>query len=894
MSSIGLDLPGLNSTACRVGTDGMSEISASAAPLQPSSVLLPLIARERPVGGNAALRSARGIGMSWPPLAQSGVLDGKGWPQECRGRILVAECWSRLGKCLETREWSPPDGLPRQRELTPAQVIAWEAAAAAGRLEVKGEEVVLAIPNRLGEDGQQDLLDALRDPVHRLGRVRLLWRPVAALLSWCDEQDLIDGGAWDGATVLVIDAGVYGVEVTPLTLRLSSPVEGRCYLQPVRSAPEEMAGEEHPDEWKFWPGLAAQEIAAGLAVQEESAEITGFGRGAIDPASVEAGFLLSGFVLERMFAQPGDEGRVPVAFASAAHLPVWVTMKAARKKPERTLTELSAEVEKGALFRPTAPVLLIGPLAPLIADRLSPELRRRVRLLPAEAVAQGAALYGWRLARDLPTYLDILPSLHLFVLKGEDQEAGWKEIIPPGFEIAGGQTYNKTVSSAVSIGKGTDTLISILKRGGDTVFRKLTTKLPTVPERDTPLDLIVTASSAGGRAQIEMRPAKHPVFGPGRTVLLDWGSMKEEKANPKNRDWPTSYEPVYAYPDPGELLAHKEFFDQWIEAASNMVRAWNDGMIRFDVFLDELSRCAKRQIAVRSVLGDGAAASDQSAPVASLLTFGTRRPLRYLNTFSGSCVCEISMLQDEEAAKLGNSLWDIYMNVSKRRTQKKLLVILGRMGGYAPSRFVKELEKELNASSGLNHLFAAGRTFLTPESGATFFRRFAEKLVFMPGQVGKTNNWLRTMVYILYQSPDALSLVERPHIREVMDHARRVLLHEHRQENYGTRFHNALRCLALGLRFRRKVKTFLSPESDNHNENELRGLLEMELKEIENSIRKNPAMYTRRRGELTAKAGRILELVTLTHQWLTTTATTGILPPVDVTDEGEDDDGEDE
>ena len=71
MKFVGLDLGGVNSLACMRDDAGAESFQGSDHPERPACVLLPLVRKERLLGGDEALRNERGSGLVWPPLAMA-------------------------------------------------------------------------------------------------------------------------------------------------------------------------------------------------------------------------------------------------------------------------------------------------------------------------------------------------------------------------------------------------------------------------------------------------------------------------------------------------------------------------------------------------------------------------------------------------------------------------------------------------------------------------------------------------------------------------------------------------------------------------------------------------------------------------------------------------------
>ncbi len=229
MKFVGLDLGGVNSLACVREDAGAESFQGSTHPERPSCVLLPLVRKEKLIAGDEAQRNERGSGMPWPPLAMAAP---DGWsratPPSHGGRVLLATIWQRLnaGGQWSDASWPPPpDGLPAPNKETPAECVAAEVLSVLKRTycDATTAEVVLAIPNQLPEESQELLLRRLRGS-------RLVWRSVAAAMSWADVNA---SRITVGKRLAVLDAGLHGAEVSVFEFR-QQEMDGRTFHVPVR------------------------------------------------------------------------------------------------------------------------------------------------------------------------------------------------------------------------------------------------------------------------------------------------------------------------------------------------------------------------------------------------------------------------------------------------------------------------------------------------------------------------------------------------------------------------------------------------------------------------------------------------------------------------------------
>jgi hypothetical protein len=417
------------------------------------------------------------------------------------------------------------------------------------------------------------------------------------------------------------------------------------------------------------------------------------------------------------------------------------------------------------------------------------------------AVASGAALYAWRIRRKLPTYLDQLPSLDLFTVttKGDPR---WLNLIPPEYEIRGGDEFKNVQARAVFIARGIVRLPLWLKRSGELGFRKLTCELPKIAATDTWTDLFVKASAAGGFAsvQISASKAEPEVFGKNQTVELNWLTM-ERVESPSNRKWPIEIK--YGWPGCGKLYSHREILDEFVSVAGNLESDLKSGAT-FNRF-ERLKVAAKKTTSPRLI---GIRSSgDDGAPISQLLTFGTSCPAEFVSSGADG-LPRTSVVSDslhEQSLKIGELLW----KYARRRDlssneDDQLTYILGRMSSYAPAAFADSIAKEMCSTSKSNELFAAGRVFRTPQHGASLFTAIEGR---RSRKIRLNNSWLRAIVYAAYQNEDILSEVSRERLVVAYTMCLEEVAFSLRNGNTKIVFSNGLRAMALLLRCRRYVPT---------------------------------------------------------------------------------------
>ncbi len=799
MNFVGLDLSGVNSLACvRDDTDAES-FQGSDHPERPSCVLLPLVRKERLLAGDEALRSERGAGLAWPPLAMA-VPNGwnRATPPAPSGRVMLATVWHRLttGDRWSELQWQPPDGLPTTNKPTPDECLTAEVRSVLKRAHCDAgtAHVVLAIPNQLPEESQEALLGRLPTGA------RLVWRSVAAAMSWAD---LNAGHQNDGEQLAVLDAGLHGLEISVFEFR-QQEMNGRTFRVPVRR-------------------------------------------------------------LKRLHAIKTDTLLLDTPAPFVGLRPDFAAL-------EPRLSEVPNNAGGDAEW------LLCGPLA----EPLLPLLERRFphfrwRIPDPKAVARGSCLFAWRLARGLPTYLDVLPSLELFTLT-EEHEPNWLPLIPADCEVSGGRDFQQVLARRIFIEKDTSRLASWLQRSGETDFRKLSTDLPVQAAQNAWVDLNVSARSAGGFARVRITPSpgQFDVFGTGQGAMLNWQSMERVVRGPKQH-WPV--EVKYGWPACGKLFAHRKFFEEFLQTAVDLESILSLRDVRQRLAGLGLLKERARQTIAPHFAGVTGAGGD-AAPVNLLVCFSTA-PCEFMEGgYAGrSQILKPLPSKDERARKIARLLWERLKVLSADAHAvsaeiNAIVFILGRMAGYAPDAFQNQLAGEIHPVTNAVRLFAAGRVLQTPDHGRRLLAIIKEKADF--GQP-LNNNWLRMLVYVLYQGPDVLREVPRDHLVAAASLCLDVFEQQVQQGNVRMLFMNSLRALALLLRARRhdQARHFLCFDK---------------CPQVEAHLAKRLGRFLRQASSMRLRAGprTLVERVT---EWLDFVASTDEMPPIAPPDEDDDAEG---
>jgi hypothetical protein len=531
---------------------------------------------------------------------------------------------------------------------------------------------------------------------------------------------------------------------------------------------------------------------------------------------------------------------------------------------EQYISEISTEVNG------SGDLLVCGPMAEPLLVLLRQRFPQTVwpKADPC-IVARGSCLFAWRLAQGWPTYLDVLPSLELFTLT-EEHEPNWLPLIPANCEVSGGHDFQQVITRRIFIEKDTTRLASWLQRSGEVEFRKLATDLPVQAAQNAWVDLNISARSAGGFARVRIAPSQgqFDVFGTGQSLMLNWQSMERVAREPGEK-WPNGMV-KFGWPACGMLYAYRSIFEEFLRTAEQELtqaldhRIHNQRMEALGILKSRASKTVAPHVA--GVTGAGG----DAAPVNLLVCFSTNAPCEFMEGgYAGhSQILKPMQSKDDQARKIARLLWQRLklLNGDAKAISAEvnaIIFILGRMGGYAPDAFQNLLTGEIRLGANVVRLFAAGRVLHSPDHGQRLFATLKERA---DAGLGINNNWLRMLVYVLYQRPDLLREVPREHVVTTTSLCIDSFEQKVKQGNTRIVFMNSLRALALLLRVRRhpQARDFLCLERCPQNEAHL-------AKRLKRSLRQSSILNLRPGPQL---------LVERVAEWLDQVASTDEMPPI--------------
>ncbi|MDX2198596.1 MAG: hypothetical protein SF069_06440 [Phycisphaerae bacterium] len=436
-------------------------------------------------------------------------------------------------------------------------------------------EVTLVVPNTLDAERQDAMLRALRsrgiDPF-------LLWRPVAAGLSWIHRFDrtlhlaLKDADRPIGV-LWTIHLGLDAFELACVELHVRE-FGGKRIVLPARRLPvlKSLYGEG-----LFWAECLASSATSSYDAEGGAAwnllwttpwlervlrtARSPAANGSILPTS---GTLHDGLSMLRQTDPCGAffEGllrRGTTGIAHNAHQTrltrlrsTWAPLsgpftqpKLAAFHPKSQLGLWLSEVQ--AAVAPGLPVLgYVGTgsfagvsvgrtsLAGAVARELLGEQSTSHAIVEGvgsevgELLAEGAALCAGRRTRGIPPYLDTLPQLESLIVRAG--EPAWEDLLGARNRYVNGGEPWKYVPPNLGLyvqREERHLKLSVWREGHDTV-REAIVPFPMAVSKDTPVGLAIQMSPGQGSARIEVTPADADVFS-GRRAYLDWARAEDIK-----------------------------------------------------------------------------------------------------------------------------------------------------------------------------------------------------------------------------------------------------------------------------------------------------------------------------------------------------------------------------
>jgi len=497
----------------------------------------------------------------------SRICRGYTWPPEARfepdnglRRLPISIAWYLLDAASDQRIlWRAGKSIPL------ANVIADHVMSF---LPEGIRDIVLAIPNDLHEFGQQVLISALK---RRGCKPTLLWRPVAAAISWCNRLPDVEAKAMleKDDSLIVIHLGADNFEFVPLRLRKIERY-GVKYVVPLRTRPRQR---------KPYGGISILSSAAEMLIQKLY--------GTKDRAAIWQTFALfpdlwkmakgetehnennERFIhVNKAWSRWKPHEYLYGALHDAQMRSEWLEELIAKccnfddpsrvLHEEKSLTEYVRKSLQDALEQCHGDVvgaIITGDLEHLPANsdqslkhivfkeleeagleyNASPEPACTYIFYPEETdidlIAEGCLIYHDRVLKNLPTYLDTLPKLDTWArVHGQTQ---WCSLVEDDV-IEGGETYENPSPPKFAVKPGQHEIEFFLRREDSDEVKKLPFALPGPAPSQIGLYLKVKMRPAQGFASVEVIPSETKEFG-SEQLYLDWSRMEASELPKKSK-----------------------------------------------------------------------------------------------------------------------------------------------------------------------------------------------------------------------------------------------------------------------------------------------------------------------------------------------------------------------
>lgn len=841
----------IDALAIRTSTVVASEVSRRSSSFEPSTgdshfqreyesvpplVLLPHIQGE-PIRIDAtAPRHPRCAGDVWPPKRRDAGRDSSptGWlplalawtefvsrdrsPQATTGasdlcRIEASVTRSLMGHYTST-------------EMIAAAIDVAERSIRHKDCQTSGDppgpslQPVVVIPNTLTMARQQALIEACRQSGVE---AKLVWRPVATALAWCEQfeldvlnRQLNQGGLFEARTdattgfVLCLHLGMSEFELTLIEL-VTRESGQRHYLVPARRRPRpdcdvmpsigfellaaaqqatltsgDFTTVKHWDE--FWSEGQVREFLRQLSggsnessqsvvnlLTRVSSNATHPGTSSI-PDGLSRGRCLSTF-FDWLDTAAGEVVQPRLEASGVSELMgIVVTGELSKSMYDESRTLWSCCLERLGIDHRSVQLIVDDPLA---EGRLNSSLS-----------ARGAAIVAQRLNTGETAWLDTLPQLRTATYQGG--KAAWLDLLQSEDAfVEGGRVWRRPEPvQGLSVQAGRHSLEVPVWHEEFPTVRKVIADFDAALKADVSVELDVRIEPAQGNARIEVRPtiANSLTVGPQgqldssmRTLWLEWSRMTDEGVSPE--EWlsnlPTSYPPpMHRSASRAKWRAARKAMQLFVQSGS-MPQLFGVVSLLQQRDTPDSSEASDANMEARAtaVSSDGTVPGDDSV---------------ILDDY----VCRVLDLLESSGARVPG---DVIRALAYTSTGHL------RLQQWLETRIRK-------AGTGLSQqeLAACGWCLRHTESIAALADIFATRLE--RDSTGH-NNWLKAMAEILRYREDASRNIDTLVCERLISGLCSVFEQQLTQRNTQILFRNSALCIVYLLRRRAYDDAFLSPEA---------------------------------------------------------------------------------
>jgi hypothetical protein len=479
----------------------------------PNAILLPRFPQEPFRMDIGTEPHPRGSGLAWP-------VEAIVHQQYGAGRVPLGTLLERIGNG-DSVEWETD--ASRSHKVSNAIADSLGGVFNSQRDDV---DLIFVIPNHWNESLQQSLIEAFQ---HANINAKLLWRPVAAAIEWCEQfsKNLDDSAVDRGETVgklLSLYIGFDTIEVTELELVLWGSDSGDVAIIPARKRPR--STDRIPS---FGLRQAIEYIEKESVNSRSSSNMNS------DTMS---------YVWNRLWCSMAisDLSRSQIFYdTSVISQPTPLESFVCRIEqlnPGQILTRL--QQCRKTLESNYSGIAISGALA-------NCEFRNGTKIwkwcldgmnLNSDSswiegyncenglLARGAGWFGNRLAHNQPTYLDTLPRLEMVI--ADKGEPTWIDLLDPEQKwVDGGRMWHRPERILnLSIGARSIDLKLAVAHEEFSGVRELVTDLPDTAESTEKVSLSVQMFPAQGNARIEIHPDRAEFF-KNQRLFVDWKKMTQ-------------------------------------------------------------------------------------------------------------------------------------------------------------------------------------------------------------------------------------------------------------------------------------------------------------------------------------------------------------------------------
>lgn len=767
-------------------------------------------------------------GLPWPPEAR--IKQGR--PLRRAPLPYVWRAFVEAGD--QTARWQSDLGISFPLERIIAAHIEGNLEEGSRHFDSeRGDQLIIAIPNNLDEHGQETLIRELNKLGIKRDSVHLIWRPVAAALTWLQKiGKSLPETINDDDHIHLIYLGPDAIEFNTLRLR-TKEFENNQYYLPLRDRPLKLlpltgfdwVGKTIEtafgpmDDGAFWQAFTNfPEIWCALSGIAWNRDELPRVWGTEDKWALwEPPENISDF-LEKTLAGSCKTLSAITGFSCSLK---GKTQGVSSKKMSEILQEetrnLFSNYPKGRLMG----MIIFGPLAPSMPPKWLEssleqlqdgglELRETFGQPKLhglwlcgncnDPIAEGAAVYGKRVMQKKPTYLDTLPSYGIWSeIKNLGSEPYWDfyPLIPENTEIEGGSEFvlNPPVDK-LFIKKGSKEFPLVIKHGISKKCRESQINLPRGISDNCRVLVHARMKPASGLAIVNIRSlGNEAVFKTGKSIGLDWDRMKEVE-QPLQPQGKSSYGYPFVAAGKGRILCDPNVLKQ--------LRGFLEKVSSQEILSGSQTQYLDNKNGQFFVPWGWDRFDQNSYDIGMFSPYETDE--REIN---------------EIANELGSILYRSFMVAPFGRAKEKLCRLLGFMYSYAPTEFCSDLTNSFSENLGhyQNQVIAVGRVF----KNLNDFEVFVDSLISTPTYPVRYKEWyfwsfMRALCY--YPEPARLNTQKGYAVFERLYQ----YLHENRN-NRSEEKTAKMYCLCavlFGLRLREITPNFLDEnDSLRHNLHEV-------------------------------------------------------------------------